>query len=155
MSKVKAEELRAQAKQAHQDSIDSFERCDTDGFLSQWASDCSARLLSAEADLAESDYLWNFATLGDKDGNLVPNKKIETKFGYAYAVFASFEDLAVRDAQIVEWVGTGDKAIANKGYTKIIVEAKGKAVLGKGLNPSAFIVPAVPFFTTENSQVVK
>jgi hypothetical protein len=51
--------------------------------------------------------------------------------------------------------GTGDKAIAKKGYTKIIVEAKGKVVLGKGLNPSAFIVPAVPFFTTENSTIVK
>jgi hypothetical protein len=111
--------------------------------------------LLEEADLAENNYLWGFATLGDKDGKLVPNKKIATKFGYAYAVFASFADLAVRDAQIIEWVGTGDKAIAKKGYTKIIVEAKGKVVLGKGLNPSAFIVPAVPFFTTENSTIVK
>lgn len=152
---TKADELRQQAKEAYQRSIDSFDRCDTDGFLSQWASDCSGRLLEAEADLAENNYLWGFTTLGDKDGKLVPNKKIATKFGYAYAVFASFADLAVRDAQIIEWVGTGDKAIAKKGYTKIIVEAKGKVVLGKGLNPSAFIVPAVPFFTTENSTIVK
>jgi hypothetical protein len=111
--------------------------------------------LLEEADLAENNYLWGFSTLGDKDGKLVPNKKIATKFGYAFAVFASFADLAVRDAQIIEWVGTGDKAIAKKGYTEIIVEAKGKVVLGKGLNPSAFIVPAVPFFTPENSQIVK
>jgi hypothetical protein len=102
---TKADELRQQAKEAHQRSIDSFERCDTDGFLSQWASDCSARLLLEEADLAENNYLWGFATLGDKDGKLVPNKKIATKFGYAYAVFASFADLAVQDAQIIEWVG--------------------------------------------------
>lgn len=152
---AKADELRKQAEEAHQRSIDSFDRCDTDGFLSQWASDCSARLLLEEADLAENNYLWGFATLGDKDGKLVPNKEIATKFGYAYAVFASFADLAVQNAQIIEWVGIGDKAIAKKGYTKIIVEAKGKVVLGKGLNPGAFIVPAVPFFTTENSTIVK
>ena len=54
---TKADELRQQAKEAHQRSIDPFERCDTDGFLSQWASDCSARLLLEEADLAENNYL--------------------------------------------------------------------------------------------------
>jgi hypothetical protein len=155
MSTTKAQELREQAKQARQDSLDSFERCDTDGFLSQWASDCSARLLSAEADLAEYDYIWRFTTLGDAEGNLIPNKKIETKFGYAYAIFQSFADLEVRGAQIIQWVGTGEKAIAKKGYTPILVEAKGKAILGKGINPSAFIVPAVPFFTPENSTIVK
>lgn len=153
MSSTRAKELRLEAKKAHQDSIDSFERCDTDGFLSQWASDCRSRMLSTEADLAEHNYQWTFITLGDKDGNLVPNKKIETKFGFAYAVFKSFDDLESYGAKIVEWVGLGEKAIAKKGYKPIMVEAKGKVVLGKGLNPGAFIVPVVPFFTLSNSQI--
>lgn len=153
VSSVKAEELRLQAKKARQDSLDSFERCDTDGFLSQWASDCAARMLEEEADLAEHNYQWTFITLGDKDGNLIPNKKIETKFGLAYAVFKSFDDLEIYGAEIVEWVGLSDKAIAKKGYKPIMVEAKGKVVLSKGLAPSAYIVPVAPFFTPSNCQV--
>lgn len=152
---TKADELRKQAKEAYQRSIDSFDRCDTDGFLSQWASDCAGRLLEVEADLAEHDYLWNFNTLGDKDGNLIPNKKIKTKYGYAYAIFGSFEDLEKRDVQILEWVGTSEKVIAKKGYTLIRVQTKGKAVLGEGFTPSAYIAPVVPFFTPENSTIVK
>ena len=152
---TKADELRQQAKEAYQRSIDSFERCDTEGFLSQWASDCAGSRLELEADLAEHDYLWHFDTLGDKDGNLIPNKKIKTKYGYAYAIFGSFADLEKRDAQILEWVGTSEKAIVKKGYTLITVEAKGKAVSGEGLAPIAYIKPVVPFFTPENSTIVK
>lgn len=48
-----AAEWRTEARDSRQRSADSFERSDTDGFLSQWASDTMARKYEACADLAE------------------------------------------------------------------------------------------------------
>lgn len=48
-----AEQLRAEAAASRQRSEDSFERCDTDGFLSQWASDMTARLYEEQARIVE------------------------------------------------------------------------------------------------------
>ena len=152
---TKAEELRQQARKSELDAIESFERCDTDGALSQWASQVNARRLYLEADLAEKDYVWTFSTLGDKEGNLVPNKLIETKYGYAYAIFNSFEDLESFESPILQWVGLGDKAIAKKGYTSIVVKAKGKVAVGKGWSPNVYVDPVAPFFTPDNCQIVK
>jgi hypothetical protein len=49
-----ATELRQQATKHAQDAIDSFDRCDTDGFLSQWASGVMSQKKSLEADLLEA-----------------------------------------------------------------------------------------------------
>lgn len=48
-----AAEWRAEAKASRQRSYDSFQSSDTDGFLSQWASDTMARKYDSCADLAE------------------------------------------------------------------------------------------------------
>ena len=152
---TKAEELRQQARQSELDAIESYERSDTDGALSQWASRINCRRLYLEADLVEKDYQWTFTTLGDKDGNLVPNKLIETKYGLAYAIFNSFADLESFEAPILQWVGLGDKAIAKKGYTSITVQSKGKVQVGKGWSPNVYVDPVVPFFTPDNCQIVK
>lgn len=48
-----AAEWRAEAQAARQRSADSWERSDTDGFLSQWASDTMARKYDACAELAD------------------------------------------------------------------------------------------------------
>lgn len=149
-----AEELRAEARAHSEASRESFERCDTDGFLSQWANDVQARKLLTEAQLVEQGGVDRFTTLADQDGNLVPVKKINTRYGLAYAVFSSFEALAEYDAEIIQWVNINKKAIAKKGYKRIVVEAEAKVVLGKGWNPSAFIVPKAPYFTPENCTVI-
>jgi hypothetical protein len=59
--------LRAYAEARRQSSRESFERCDTDGFLSQWASDLTASLYDLQAHVAESNGLWMFAGLYDGD----------------------------------------------------------------------------------------
>lgn len=46
-------ELRAEAAAAAQRSADSFERSDTDGFLSQWANDMTAQLLNRKAEIVD------------------------------------------------------------------------------------------------------
>lgn len=85
------EELRAAAAQKDRDAAESFERCDTDGFMSQWASGISAQKLRAEADLAESGGMWEFPALFDLAGNLVAAKLIDTRFGTAWALLPEDE----------------------------------------------------------------
>lgn len=48
-----ADEWREMARECRQRSADSFDRCDTDGFLSQWASDSLANTYRYLAELAE------------------------------------------------------------------------------------------------------
>ena len=55
-----AEEWREQARASRKRSADSFERCDTDGFMSQWASDLTAREYELKAELAETG-AWTYA----------------------------------------------------------------------------------------------
>lgn len=59
----KADELRAEAQECREEARDSFERCDTDGFLSQWASRMTAQLKDAQADVAERGGLAYFRGL--------------------------------------------------------------------------------------------
>lgn len=58
-----AEQHREAARAARQEAADSFERCDTDGYLSQWASGLSAREHDAKALLAEEGGTSTFTAL--------------------------------------------------------------------------------------------
>lgn len=49
-----AEQHREAAEAARKSAAESFERCDTDGFLSQWASGLTAQKHDAEARLLEA-----------------------------------------------------------------------------------------------------
>lgn len=66
-----ADEWRALAQQRRDASRESFERSDTDGFLSQWALDMTARQYDLSAQLADTDGLTEVEALFDLDGNLV------------------------------------------------------------------------------------
>lgn len=52
---------------------DSFQRCDTDGFLSQWASGLSAQLAEEQESILRSGGKRTFYALGDLDGNELPD----------------------------------------------------------------------------------
>jgi hypothetical protein len=78
--------LRAEAIRHQQEAIDSFNRCDTDGALSQWASGLTSRHKMAEADLLERGGVSEFLTLFDLDGNFVPAKIIQTQYGSRWMV---------------------------------------------------------------------
>lgn len=66
-----ADHLREEAARQEQEAIDSFDRCDTDGFLSQWASRLGGRLDRAKADLVEAGGVSEFTALFDLDGNVI------------------------------------------------------------------------------------
>jgi hypothetical protein len=73
--------LREEARAAELSAQESFERCDTDGFLSQWASGLTAQLKRRQADLLEEGGKAWFTTLADLDGNWVPSKLVDTRYG--------------------------------------------------------------------------
>jgi len=83
-TEITAEELREQAKAKVARAEESFERCDTDGFLSQWAS-----RLGADFDLKKAEILEKggaiFPALFDLEGNLVKAKLINGKYGTCWA----------------------------------------------------------------------
>jgi hypothetical protein len=73
--------LRQQAIAAQQEAHDSFERCDTDGFISQAANQLTARKLNLQATIQDNNGLPEFPALFDLKGNWVPAQLIDNKFG--------------------------------------------------------------------------
>lgn len=79
------ESLRAEAKELSQKSRESFDRSDTDGFLSQWALDITAREKRMKADLIERGGVIETTALFDTKGNLIPHaREVETRYGWAW-----------------------------------------------------------------------
>lgn len=72
-----ADELRDEAKAADKRAYDSFERCDTDGFMSQWASGITASKLRLEADLVEAGGTHSFRGLFDENGTRIKAKRVK------------------------------------------------------------------------------
>lgn len=114
------EQLRAQAAQHYQDAADSFDRCDTDGFVSQWASGLMGDQRRMEANLLEAGGTAEFPALFNLDGELVPAKLLPTQYSTAWAVFASpSEAEKPYGGTIVKWVNAFPKresTMSRKGY---------------------------------------
>ena len=70
-----AKQYRDEAAQLDQRAADSFERCDTDGFLSQWASQESAHKCRIQADIVENGGVWGFTGLYEGD------RRVKARFG--------------------------------------------------------------------------
>ena len=87
-AELEADAHRRQAAQHEQNAADSFERSDTDGFLSQWASGINAQVERAKAAIVEAGGIATFYTyeLRDLDGELVPAKLIDGQFGPCWAL---------------------------------------------------------------------
>lgn len=112
---TKAEELRAEAAQHEQDAADSFERCDTDGFLSQWASGINARLDRLRADVVEAGGIGTFAkdVLVTLDGEETDARLVKTRYGLRWRLDSTDEWLGHRPAR--------ESTLASKGYREVEV----------------------------------
>jgi hypothetical protein len=141
-----AEDHRALAAQKEQDKEDSFQRCDTDGFLSQWASGLSAERHRLAADIKDNGGRWEFRALFDLNGNLVAAKQIETVYGTSWGLLESDDP----KAQIKGWFNASRaqnearrlKANAAKGYRMGTVLAPAAAVYqgrGHGLSGTCWV----------------
>jgi len=81
-----AEAFRAEEARHLQEAADSFERCDTDGFLSQWAHGMLAELAGAKASLAEAGGMAKFPALFRRsDGARVRARVITYRCRFAHA----------------------------------------------------------------------
>lgn len=135
-----ADELREEANKIDRRVAESFERCDTDGFVSQWAGGLTADLRRLEALLVESDGLWEFEVLTDLDGNIIPAKKIDGRFGECWAILDSWDWSASFTGQFVS-VAVRQSTYVRKGFRTAIANAPAKAKIigpkGRGLAGAA------------------
>lgn len=69
--------LKAEAADRRKRAEESFQRSDTDGFLSQWALNMTARLNEATVRLLQHGGCARFPVLCDADGNVVADKVYE------------------------------------------------------------------------------
>ena len=79
----KIETLKMEAEKSRQQSIESFDRCDTDGFLSQWANDMESQELLLQAQIESNNGLYEFPALFDLNGN-----RVRAKLGKHYNKFS-------------------------------------------------------------------
>lgn len=79
----KAEELRKQASEHYAKAEESFQRSDTDGFLSQWANTITAQKKEVQAIIEENGGKYEFPALFDGDRR-VDAKKIRGRFGFVW-----------------------------------------------------------------------
>lgn len=124
-----AEKLRQEARKAREDANESFDRSDTDGFMSQWASNTVAREKEAKALLIEQGGKAEFQVLMDKDSKIVPAKRIDTRYGTAWAVFedphdnrSPFTGEYINESQSPN-LKTQAAALARKGYKLGLIKA--------------------------------
>ena len=79
-----------QAHDAEQRRQESIDRCDTDGFVSQWALSLNAQLHRTQAQIEANGGVWEFETLADAEtGELVNCKEITGQYGPCFAILDS------------------------------------------------------------------
>lgn len=84
MSKT-AEQWHDEARDCMRREQESWERSDTDGFLSQWALQKMAQRYETLAKIVEQGGCWEIAKLADVDGNVIEHARyIETKYGWTW-----------------------------------------------------------------------
>ena len=141
---TRAAESRAQA-------VESFERCDTDGALSQYAHGLSARKYDLEAELAANDGLWEFPALFNLEGDLVPAKLVTTRYGVSWGLLdptdvnASFVGFFNPSKAASEGVRVANNA--RKGYFVGVVKAEAAVGYsggsGRGLSGLVGVAPVL------------
>lgn len=147
MTNSKAEQLRQEARELEQAKEESFERCDTDGFLSQWAFGISAQERRQQAAIEENGGVWDFTVLTWADsGEMVEARIIPTKFGHSWIVsdavaeqigrkFVPIDDSHVDPADWDDWRGKQGRSRVQErlGLVQSTREMKAKAkVFGSG-----------------------
>lgn len=130
-----AQEHRAEAKRSYERVEESWERSDTDGFLSQWASGLTGQLHQRNAEIAENGGRASFRVLVDEAGEVVPSKGVQTRYGYRRVTLDEAGNFC-------EFFSTGDRAAAKRGYRYADVEHPAVAKMdgsGHGLSGNAWV----------------
>lgn len=102
-----ADDFRASAAEKDRRAAESFNRCDTDGFLTQWASGIGAELDRTKADLTEDGETSVFNGLYEGDRR-VKAKIIFSQYGAAWLLHEDEADLIERRGK--KFLPTGDNS---------------------------------------------
>jgi hypothetical protein len=133
------EELRAEADRHLQAREDSWNRSDTDGFLSQWASGLAAQRASRAAAIAENDGLAEFPALFRLDGTWVPARVIDGRYGRSWMIL---DEDGKATGEFLTYRPKRRTTNARKGYTEGTVLRPAVAAYGgrgRGLSGSAWV----------------
>lgn len=95
-----AAQLREYAQSCRTESARSFERSDTDGFLSQKANDVTASVYELQATIVENGGRALFLALYDLDGNVVPAIYEEGQYGYQWKLL---DPHATGSSRVLGW----------------------------------------------------
>jgi hypothetical protein len=127
--KTTGDQLREKARQKERDAIESFERCDTDGFISQWASGLSAERLFKEAQIADDGGLAEFVALFDTEGNLVNARLINGQYGECWMLL---DDENKATGEFITAHPKRRATIFAKGYLEGKVKRPARVVITSG-----------------------
>jgi hypothetical protein len=137
-----SDEHRAQAAEHERKAEESWQRSDTDGFLTQWAHGLHAQKERLAADIAEHGGTHTFVVLTDEDGNVVPSKGVQTRYGFRLATLDE-------NGRFDEWYSHSDSPrakLAKHGlrFTHVLHPARADIRgSGRGLSGNAWVA-AVP-----------
>jgi hypothetical protein len=155
---MSAEQHRAEAARAAQSAADSFERSDTDGFLSQWASDLSARKHLLAAEIAEAGGQHEFPGLFDAAGRRVKAKIVKVIDQYRGFGKQRKEIWLVLDAndKAMHWVPrqssrrwVQDEGLYNGHPEEGVAPSKRSKMFGLGLHEGIEMAAAEAFIDGE------
>ena len=138
MEHMSATEFRTQAAAHVREAAESFDRCDTDGFLSQWAHGINANLLNAKADIAENGGKAKFVGLYHGTERIAA-KVIDGKFG---TVWMLRDDAAAKFGRKFVPVGRTSKVQKSLGMCERPETAPAIATIlgsGHGLSGTAWV----------------
>lgn len=147
---AEAERLREEAAQHERNRQESWERSDTDGFLSQWASGLNAQLAREKADLLDAGGISTFPALYDREtGKRVKAKIVQVADRYSYVEGAKKPLWLVLDSadEAVYWLPAykGDSKrskLYKLGFEERDEEAPAAAKMdgrGRGLSGTAWV----------------
>ena len=129
--------LRERAAEADQRAADSWERSDTDGFLSQWAHGITADRDRAQARLIEQGGTARFRALFTTAGEWVPARQIEGQWGPRWLVLTPEGRSTGR---FLTYAPKRRNTLAQRGYVEGWVLRPAQAVIagsGRGLSGAA------------------
>jgi hypothetical protein len=129
--RLTSDDYRAKAHEGYKEAEDSWNRCDTDGFLSQWSNNINARLNDRKADLVDAGNISKFTGLYEGDRR-VKAKKIETKFGYSWLLHADEVDLVERRGKCFLPTGKKSRILKKLGLAERTETAPAWAGFGGG-----------------------
>lgn len=130
-----ADEMDARSRRHRAEREASFDRCDTDGFISQWASGICGTRDAYQAEILRNGGMSTFPGLFDAN----TGKRVPAVLCYVANKFAPWKGdrevwrIEGPDRKAVEWVTNGPRATAARGYVVKSEEAPAEAyIAGKG-----------------------